>query len=374
MTSAFSQFDEPLAITMWDFSWIERRWPGAGYEDWDRVLDELAERGYNAVRIDAYPHLFAADREREWTILPCWNQSVWGSPAKNRIRLAPALFDFISKCRDRKIHVGLSAWFQRDEEEHRLKINSPEEHARIWLVVLDALKSEGLSDAVVFLDFCNEWPLDLWAPFFKPEGERKWGSSESLDWMRRAMAPVREAFPGLPLTFSGVAVPEGGEGGDFAGVDFLEPHLWMVLEGDFYKTVGYNFEKFDPVGYENIVDRAEVLYRSKPEYWLGLLDGQIARAAEVSKTSGLPLVTTECWSIVDYKDWPLLDWGWVKESTAHGVISAAGTGAWKAIATSNFCGPQFHGMWRDIEWHRRLTSLIRSPVCKPDANSIKELA
>ncbi|MBN1791595.1 MAG: cellulase, partial [Bacteroidales bacterium] len=24
----------PRAITMWDFSWLERRWPGAGYEDW----------------------------------------------------------------------------------------------------------------------------------------------------------------------------------------------------------------------------------------------------------------------------------------------------------------------------------------------------
>ncbi|MGC2621326.1 MAG: cellulase-like family protein, partial [Acidobacteriaceae bacterium] len=29
----------PRAITMWEFSWIERRWPGAGYEDWDRALD-----------------------------------------------------------------------------------------------------------------------------------------------------------------------------------------------------------------------------------------------------------------------------------------------------------------------------------------------
>ena len=31
----------PLALTMWDFSWLERRWPGAGYEDWDLALDEL---------------------------------------------------------------------------------------------------------------------------------------------------------------------------------------------------------------------------------------------------------------------------------------------------------------------------------------------
>ena len=43
----------PLAITMWDFSWLERRWPGAGYEDWDLALDGLALRGYDAVRIDA---------------------------------------------------------------------------------------------------------------------------------------------------------------------------------------------------------------------------------------------------------------------------------------------------------------------------------
>ena len=47
----------PRAIAMWDFSWLERRWPGAGFEDWDQTLDEFVERGYNAVRIDAYPHL-----------------------------------------------------------------------------------------------------------------------------------------------------------------------------------------------------------------------------------------------------------------------------------------------------------------------------
>ena len=51
----------PRAITMWEFSWIERRWPGAGYEDWDQALDELYVRGYNAVRIDPFPHLLAAD-------------------------------------------------------------------------------------------------------------------------------------------------------------------------------------------------------------------------------------------------------------------------------------------------------------------------
>ncbi len=60
------QVFHPRAITMWDFSWLERRWPGAGFEDWDLALDELTERGYNAVRIEAYPHLVGVNPTKEW--------------------------------------------------------------------------------------------------------------------------------------------------------------------------------------------------------------------------------------------------------------------------------------------------------------------
>jgi len=63
---------------------------------------------------------------------------------------------------------------------------------------------------------------------------------------------------------------------------------------------------------------------------------------------------------VDYKDWPLLDWGWVKEMCEFGTIQAAKTGRWTWIATSNFCGPQFAGMWRDVDRRQRLTR-IKSP-------------
>jgi hypothetical protein len=64
------------------------------------------------------------------------------------------------------------------------------------------------------------------------------------------------------------------------------------------------------------------------------------------------------WGVVDYKDWPLLDWGWVKELCAVGVETAAATGQWVCLATSNFCGPQFVGMWRDVAWHRAQTERI----------------
>ena len=82
---------QPIAITMWDFSWLERRWPGAGYEDWEQMLDELKERGYDAIRIDAYPHLVHADADKEWLLLPTSNQQNWGAPANIKVSPWPAL-------------------------------------------------------------------------------------------------------------------------------------------------------------------------------------------------------------------------------------------------------------------------------------------
>ena len=49
-----------------------------------------------------------------------------------------------------------------------------------------------------------------------------------------------------------------------------------------------------------------------------------------------------------------------------GVEHAARQGRWVGLATSNFCGPQFRGMWRDIAWHDRLTKLIKSSSIDSD--------
>jgi hypothetical protein len=50
----------------------------------------------------------------------------------------------------------------------------------------------------------------------------------------------------------------------------------------------------------------------------------------------------------------------VKELCEVGVDAACATGRWTSMGTSNFCGPQYRGMWRDIAWHRRLTDRIKS--------------
>ena len=56
-----------------------------------------------------------------------------------------------------------------------------------------------------------------------------------------------------------------------------------------------------------------------PDHWKGKLKEGIEILAEWSRVSGKPVITTECWGIVDYKDWPLLNWDWIKELCAYGT-------------------------------------------------------
>jgi hypothetical protein len=67
---------------------------------------------------------------------------------------------------------------------------------------------------------------------------------------------------------------------------------------------------------------------TRPQYWQDLLVRKIDRLATVSAKLSKPLVTTECWAIVDYKDWPLLKWDWVKDLCTLGAQRAASSGQW----------------------------------------------
>jgi hypothetical protein len=363
----------PRAITMWDFSWLERRWPGAGYEDWDRALDELLERGYNAVRIDAYPHLVAEDPEKEYTLLPVWNTQMWGSPDINKVVVQPALNQFIAKCRERGIKVGLSSWYREDTEKILMKIDSPQKMAENWIKTLESIARDKLLDNLLYVDLCNEWPGELWCPYFKNDPpELTWGywhTEKSMQYMNASLTLVKSAFPDIPLCYSFT----GGEPAlygvkDLSNFDLLEHHTWLaqINDGEYDKAVGYKYDRFLPDSYKNLVANHEKVYYQRKEYWQKQLVDEIQLVARAAMAANLPLITTECWAIVDFKDWPLLKWDVVKELCELGVKTAAATGQWIAIATSNFAGPQFVGMWRDIEYHRRLTGIIKSAPVRPE--------
>ena len=345
----------PLAIAMWDFSWLERRWAGAGYEDWDVALDGLKQRGYDAVRIDAFPHLIAADPEKEWELIPCWDQQVWGSPAVNRVRVQPHLNEFLTKCDRHGIQAAFSTWWRQDTDNARMRIKTPQDLAEVWQKALGSI-APAHRDKLLYVDFSNEFCIPPWTPWIPARTKRN--SPEGVRWMRESIGKLKQTYPRVNCTFSFTSEYDTWRQQDVAMLDLLELHLWMTTFSDFNQQVGYNFERFSPVGYNNLQKRGEALYRSDPAKWQASLAEGIDVLAAWSRASGKPLMTTECWSVVDYKDWPLLRWDWIKELCEFGVRHASGTGQWSAMATSNFCGPQFVGMWRDVAWHRRMTDII----------------
>lgn len=365
----------PLAITMWDFSWLERRWPGGGYDDWDKVLDELVSRGYNSVRIDAYPHLIAAGAQKEWTLKPVWDQNDWGSPGLLEVQVQPSLTSFIAKCKGRNLKVGLSTWYREDADNTRLLIDTPEKMAANWIAVLDLLAGENLLDTILFVDLCNEWPAQIWTPFFKAKRRgHDWSTPESMDWMKRAISTLKNKYPAIPYTFSmdhyqvGVLAQN-----PLPALDFIEQHMWMgsLQGGAFNNQVGIDWNGFSPGDYKKLVEKGETIYRKDEAHWNKILVSSIQQLAADARTANQPLITTEGWSLVNYKDYPMLNWDWIKGLCALGVSTAAATGQWVAIASSNFCGPQFVGMWADIDWHQKMTTIIKNAsIADPIKNSV----
>lgn len=75
-----------------------------------------------------------------------------------------------------------------------------------------------------------------------------WRKPESLAWMHKAIALVRDHYPDMPLFFSFAGEPDETAGADLADFDLLDLHEWMTQQnnGEFYRLVGYDYEHSTP--------------------------------------------------------------------------------------------------------------------------------
>jgi hypothetical protein len=380
-----------LAIAMWDFSWILRHHRYGEFENWEQVLEELSERGYNAIRMDAVPQFIAtfADgsvKESFRCVKDGWKPSLWGNDYTTTIRPREALLEFLPLCRKYGIRVGLASWF--------LPLGSGREDIfmedgglyRAWLETLNFLDEHGLLNDILYVDLLNEYPFwhgydwlkkelddrndvrifrlnnpEANIPDFENKADEKFNPLQQLFYKKFAnelIVKLKDHFPNLDLF---VSLDSGMKLNDMDISEFsaLDYHIWFAHHGSIpgLNEIGSRDQGLD----------LKKIYGELTGYWGGnskmLIQWMAGRLQTISETAtkhGIPCGNTEGWGPISWFDHPELEWDWVKSSAEICVDLALQYENYKFLCTSNFTHPQFRGIWNDLNWHRQITGRIRS--------------
>jgi hypothetical protein len=366
-----------LTFAMWDQAFALRHAPGGSFADYDRVLEETIERGYNTVRLDPMPQwidLSQPERVLKWPdpkmpLMPwCWNTAVKGP-------VGAWIIDFMEKLLARPLlHYTLSAWWFCNVPPAAHHAGPPvlrlprnhEEGAEMWVEMLREWNRRFGFDRLVYVDLVNE------VPFFFPGFQERMKAETGAGWdapalssaqiqfvaaeLNAALRLLRREFPELRYTCS--------IHGDLRWLDI--PVEFDCLDVHFYAdadprwTERTKFNEFIKDGlFTNDAWHAEFSRRcgATRDAIAPMLRARqrhkLAQFAAWSRQRGAPLTTSESWASWFYLDSPGLDWGWLLEWAAWTVEDAIDHGMW-GWTPHNYVQPQFQN-WKDVKWHTRLT-------------------
>ncbi|MGI8637639.1 MAG: cellulase-like family protein [Segetibacter sp.] len=384
---------KPLAIAMWDFSWILRHHRYGEFENWDKVLHELAERGYNAIRLDVMPQYIAADTDGKITkefrsVKNGWEPAKWGSDYTMNFRPREALLEFLPLCKKYHFRVALSSWFINHNTGPRGIFNEKGGALRAWTETLIFLQQHNLlDDNIIYIDLLNEYPKYHGFDWFKKEMNARGDVNQfklnnptafvpdnlnmsagagynglQLEFIHNfgenLIKQLKDRFPAYPYQMSATYTTPL-DSIDISQFGTLDYHLWFTAAADIpnWRTLaGIDQSKDNRPAFKELL---RFWNEKKPEMtrWM---DNAITAVADKAKQFNITCGNTEGWGPVGWLDHPDLDWKWVKEAADIAVELAKKHSNYKYICSSNFTHPQFKGIWEDVQWHRQITSKIKS--------------
>jgi hypothetical protein len=393
--NGISQLKKPVAIAMWDFSWLLRHHRMGEFENWDKVLDELVERGYDAIRIDCFPHLIAANNqgivdEEFFCPKEDWTPALWGNQYSVSIRPRQALLEFLPKCREKGIRVGLATWFSGHGTGRNTLFEDEEGLVRAWDETLRFLDDNNLLKDVLYVDVLNEYPLNHgfnWLHKAMLADERKVGINDiqmetvgnehiwspdrgsfrtdyHLGFLNRVIDKISDRWPEVDLFASLTPYDDDLRWSSMADISkfaALDMHLWFVLGKAFNKATNY-WEYILPFKNDVQFSKGYSLIRT---YWkenrqksIDWMKKQICLVESTAKNLNIPYGNTEGWGAIAWNDHPELDWEFIKDSAEICARLGAEHG-YMFNCSSNFTHPQFPGIWHDVQWHKKVTSIIK---------------
>ena len=385
-----SELKTPLAIAMWDYSWILRHHRYGEFEDWDRVLEGLRERGYNAIRIDVMPQFIATGSDgtliHEFrSVKDNWRPSLWGNDYTMTFNPREALLEFLPKCREYGIKVGASSWFMRHGTPREDIFMEEGGLKRAWSETLAFMKSHDLLDNVIYVDLLNEYPNWHGYDWFKNEMNRRSdikqfqldnpdanvpdaGAAEGRgnplqkqfynNFINDLIVPLKKEYPDMEF-FASLDSGMDLKNIDLTNFDALDYHVWFAHTG--------RIPGLGNISARDMSQDQRKIYADILSYWkenkndlMHWMEGRITDIATTAAAHKMVCGNTEGWGPIFWYDHPELDWKWVKETADICVDMAVKHENYKFICTSNFTHPQFRGMWDDVPWHRQITARIKN--------------
>jgi hypothetical protein len=359
-----------MTMVMWDQCYALRHGPGGSFQNYDRILDEAIERGYNTLRLDPmlqWIDLAAPERELHWPdpkqpFMPWnWNTEVTGP-------VGSWIIEFMEKVLSRNLHYTLSAWWFYGDHQGPAPTRVPRSHveaAEMWIKTLEQYKRRFGFKGLVYVDIANEVPYFL--PGFEDSFSKETGDGWDLQMfsdkqkaflskdLNGAVAMLAREFPEVRFTASihgdlrWLEVP--------LEFDCLDVHFYA--DADTRWLTRTRFAEHNPVlftddsWHRDFSDRCEKTHLAIAPMLRARQRHKLSAFATWAAERGMPLTTTESWASWYYFDSPNLDWGWLLEWASWSVEDALEFEMW-GWTPHNYCQPHIKN-WQDVRWHQRLT-------------------
>jgi hypothetical protein len=379
---------QPRRVTnaMWDYSWLTQHYPGGAFANFDRAADELAERGFNTVRIDAFPFVIGALKShREEITIPADPLANWGMSDRDRGHaVAEELVSFMQAVKRRGLYVILSSWGKECKEYagRRLVFAKDRcEFRKSWERTLDLLGSRDLLDHVLYVDLDQEFPY--FSPYLdelnglanqspaggsleaamqaagelKPPGQRPAWTPSQINYVHALFSEMLSHFqwryPRLRFTYSLTSYFKEVRSMALQLFDVLELHLW-IHSPRFENRTGFNrlVKDRDQHDYKDYARRLAATMDTVGPMLAKEMQNQIAFAKAWSEEIAAPVVTTEAWGPWWHMDHSDLDWDWLKNWCEESMNAAARNGFW-GVTPWNYSHPYWKN-WADVKWYRKV--------------------
>ena len=366
-----------LTIAMWDFSWLYCHYPGGAFEDYDKVTDELLQRGFNTVRIDAFPLVIdqLIKENKETYKVPAGPLRNWGPSEKEcEHNVVAELIDFMTITKAKGIKVILSSWGEGGKKRYADRNRFWE----AWETVLDILQKKGLLDHVLYVDFDQEFPyfspfateLDRLAnaPPKKAAGQQNamqqagagvgaWNQAQCAfvkDYFETTLAHFHKKYPGRRFTFSLTSFWHEVRTIQPKGLDVLELHIW--IKGQLSEYTGFNKVAKDRNPANNYKAYMTGIHEAMKhrDALQAHMKQQMATARSWAKELDVPLTTTEAWGPWWHMDHPDLEWDWLYNWCEYCMGLSSDYGFWGSTPW-NYSHPYWEN-WENIEWYRKVNN------------------